>query len=108
MARYGFGECLLEQEINGLLRDLGHALIDAVADSSEVTENLRRIQQAGYCLYLSVDCKHDSHAQKNQKRVALKAPRLPATEPVFKINTEDLSFLRSIGIDPTRKSRRRR
>lgn len=29
--------------------------------------------------------------------------RRPAREPEFRINREDLAFLRSIGIDPTRR-----
>jgi hypothetical protein len=33
-------------------------------------------------------------------------PRAPAAPP-FRIDGEDLSFLRSIGIDPTRRRRRR-
>jgi hypothetical protein len=32
---------------------------------------------------------------------------LPPQEPVFQINGQDLSFLKSIGIDPTRRARRR-
>jgi hypothetical protein len=31
----------------------------------------------------------------------------PPPTPTFRINGEDLAFLRSIGIDPTRKSRGR-
>lgn len=34
--------------------------------------------------------------------------RKPEREPQFRINGTDLSFLRSIGIDPTRRQRRRR
>ncbi len=39
---------------------------------------------------------------------ATTAPRHSSGEPAFQIDGRDLSFLRSIGIDPTRRLRRRR
>ena len=95
----------MEGKLDELLRDLGHALIDAIADSSDVKDSLRRIEEAGYSLHLTVDCKQDSETAR--RRVQLTKPRR-GREPVFKINTRDLSFLKSIGIDPTRKRRPRR
>jgi len=105
--------CPLKQKVNELLRDLGEALVDAIADSLEVNENLLRVQQAGYSLYLTVECRHEEQDVDERRRIPLKSHRdrlsgrgrLP--EPVFKINTSDLRFLRSIGIDPTRKWRKR-
>jgi len=76
-----------------------------MADSPAVKESLQRIEAAGYAVHLAVDCEQDSETAR--RRVALTAPRRVA-EPSFKINTLDLSFLRSIGIDPTRKRRSRR
>ena len=100
--------------MNELLRDLGQALVDAIADSPEVDKTLLRVQQAGYSLYLTVECRQDEEDADERSRIPLRGrrDRLPGRdrlpEPVFKINTSDLTFLRSIGIDPTRKSPRRR
>ena len=94
--------------MNELLRDLGQALVDAFADSSEVDKTLLRVEQAGYSLYLTVECKQDEEDADERRRIPLRSRRDRLPEPVFKINTSDLTFLRSIGIDPTRKSRRRR
>ena len=49
----------------------------------------------------------------DEEPLSLAAPRFRSmrsgsTEPVFQIDGRDLSFLRSIGIDPTRRLRRRR
>lgn len=91
-----------------MLRELRRALSDAISESSEVNRTLRKIREEGYSLYLLVDCKRDAN---DQEPLALTAPpRLPsgAREPVFQIDVRDLSFLRSIGIDPTRRLRRRR
>ena len=103
------GRWILDESIKSLLNDLGEALLEAVSGSPDVSGHLERLQESGYTLYLTVDCKHDSARGGNgAERVSLKTSPPPRGEPVFKINTGDLSFLRSIGIDPTRKSRRRR
>jgi len=82
-----------------LLRDLERALLDAIAESPEVHRRLWKLQREGYTLQLSLDCAREDDS-------AAAAPRAP--EPGFRIDAEDLAFLRSIGIDPTRKRRTRR
>ncbi|HEX3528040.1 MAG TPA: hypothetical protein VH988_13330 [Thermoanaerobaculia bacterium] len=103
-----------------MLRDLRRALSEAISESSEVSLTLRRIREEGYTLYLLVDCKRDRldrldrsdrldrlDREIGDELLPVAAPRR-AGEPVFQINGQDLSFLRSIGIDPTRQLRRRR
>lgn len=95
----------LDEKLRDMLRDLSRALFEAISDSSEVNRSLHRIRQEGYTLHLLLDCKRDG-----QDRVRLDAPSssVSSSPPQFRINGQDLSFLRSIGIDPTRRSRRRR
>jgi hypothetical protein len=96
-----------------MLRELRRALSDAISDSSEVSRTLRRIREEGYSLYLLVDCKREAFDDDDPLPVASRMSRRERErererEPVFQINGPDLHFLRSIGIDPTRRSRRRR
>lgn len=95
----------LDEKVRHMLRDLGRALSDVIAESSEVSRTLRRIREEGYSLYLMVDCKREG---MQPEPLPLNAGRPSEAEPVFQINGLDLSFLRSIGIDPTRRPRRRR
>ena len=89
-----------------MLRDLRRALSDAISESTEVSRSLRKIREEGYSLYLLVDCKRDGSGEES---LALSSPRAAsAADPAFQINGRDLSFLKSIGIDPTRRLRRRR
>ena len=90
-----------------MLRDLRRALSDAISESTEVSRSLRKIREEGYSLYLLVDCKRDGSGEES---LALSSPRaaVRAADPAFQINGRDLSFLRAIGIDPTRRLRRRR
>jgi hypothetical protein len=93
-----------DHQLRDMLRDLGRALSDAIAESPEIGRTLRRIRREGYTLHLLLDCKREPG---DAEPVALAAPSGKA-EPNFQINARDLSFLRSIGIDPTRQLRRRR
>lgn len=91
-----------------MLRDLRRALSEAISDSTEVSRTLRKIREEGYTLYLLVDCKRERDASDDPLPLTPETPRFSGREPVFQINVNDLSFLRSIGIDPTRRLRRRR
>jgi hypothetical protein len=97
------------------LQGLGEALVEAISDSSEINESLRELQKAGYSLYLVVDCKRGATKRRRAEPSRSAAAQNGAEaangrpgDPVFRIDGNDLLFLRSIGIDPTRKSRARR
>ena len=53
-----------------------------------------------------VDRKEDQRSDEGLE-VTMR-PALTEGHPVFKIDGRDLTFLKSVGIDPTRKLRRRR
>jgi hypothetical protein len=97
----------LDDKLHQMLRELRRALSEAISDSAEVNRTLRKIREEGYALYLLVDCKRES---LDDEPLSLTAPRFRSGsgEPVFQIDGRDLNFLRSIGIDPTRRLRRRR
>lgn len=99
------GRLKLDDKLHHMLRDLRRALSEAIAESSEVSRTLRRIREEGYALYLLVDCKREL---LDVEPVLPPVPRPAAGDPVFQIDGRDLSFLKSIGIDPTRRLRRRR
>lgn len=88
-----------------------------------MNEALQRLQQEGYALVILLD-RSRSDGSSDSRDVRLQAvkpresralvrrpPMLPATRdgaPMFQINGGDLAFLKSIGIDPTRRARTRR
>ncbi len=71
-----------------------------------MSRTLRKIREEGYSLYLLVDCKREPN--EPEAPAAVTTPRSAGGEPQFQIDGRDLSFLKSIGIDPTRRLRRRR
>jgi len=89
-----------------MVEDLRGAVARALADSAEVDEALRQIREQGWSLYLVVDRQPGGEDLDAYDVVDGGEARRP--EASFRIDTTDLSFLRSIGIDPTRRTRRRR
>ena len=96
---------LLDEKMRQMLRDLGRALSEAISESPQVGRTLRRLRSEGYTLHLVLDCKRRSETGEAEEASRALAPT-PAGEPAFRINGDDLSFLRSCGIDPTRRPRR--
>lgn len=103
-----------------MLSELRQALYDAIADSNDVHRTWRQLHEEGYSLYILLDCRQDDDDEEDEtpeagstsQSLALPAEasavRRREPEPSFRIYGGDLDFLRSIGIDPTRRIRRRR
>lgn len=90
-----------------LLRTLERALYEAFADSAELHRAVWELQREGLQLRLTLACEPAGDAEAEQR------PRRAAAgeaghDVSFRIDSEDLRFLRSIGIDPTRARRRSR
>ena len=74
-------------------------------------EKLAEIREAGYSLHLLLDCKRRGDEHKEEVSAAARSSASSASsEGTFRINAQDLAFLKSVGIDPTRRlsGRRRR
>jgi hypothetical protein len=110
--RHDEEEDVLDDKIRQMLRDLGRALSDAISESSDVNQALRRIHEEGYSLFIFLDRRSSGQGDgEDEEELAGARRALPARpygEPVFRIHGGDLSFLRSIGIDPTRRVRSRK
>lgn len=96
----------MEDRLRQLVHDLRCAVSQALGESEDVGKALRTIRKEGWSLYLVVDRKRDE--QDLESYEVSTEPTPTGREVAFKIDGSDLSFLRSIGIDPTRKIRSRR
>lgn len=95
-----------ESDLRQKMQDLGKALAKAMASSPEVGDALRRIQDEGFSLSMGISHESDRNTI-TQVQIGTKTVP-PPPEPVFKLDGSDVSFLRSMRIDPTRSVRRRR
>ena len=113
----------LDDKVRAYLRELGAALNEAVSSSEKVHEILAKVKAEGYGVYLVLDAtvalekrgRRSSATLPSIRRGALQTVRAAGDgeggtveTAVFQINVKDLSFLRSVGIDPTRPIRARR
>ena len=95
----------MDDKIKQLLKELGNAINDSISGSNSVNEHIQKIRDEGYNLYVVLDAtiglgKNDDSGTPSEvtKHVALTAGDIQ-----FRINVNDLAFLRAVGIDPTRK-----
>ncbi len=95
----------MDAKLHQLLLVLRGALARALSDSSEAGRAVREIKSEGWSLYLVVDQQED---EGSGAALELTTKKASVEAPVFKIDGQDLTFLRSIGIDPTRSLRKRK
>ena len=96
------------------------ALNGAVSSSEAVHEILAKVRAEGYDAYLVLDATVALDRRGRRSQASLPSIRRGGLGPAkgerreegetatFQINVKDLSFLRSVGIDPTRPIRARR
>lgn len=95
----------LDDKIKELLKLLGDAINESISASSDVNARIQQIRDEGYNLYVVLDAtiglgREDDDEVRNElsSQVTVKPVDIQ-----FRINVQDLAFLRSVGIDPTRK-----
>lgn len=91
------------------MRSLERALYEAFSDSSELHRTIWELQREGLQVRLTIACEPGAPAARDAARRRLaEAPAAASRQVEFRIDGEDLRFLRSVGIDPTRPRRSRR
>ena len=110
----------LSDHLREMLKELGQAINESISGSGRVHDSIQRIRDEGYNLYMVLDAKvgvnrRETRLTRVRRGAARVLERDDAEETqtaeeraAFRINLKDLRFLRSVGIDPTRKVRKRR
>jgi hypothetical protein len=113
----------LSDHLREMLKELGQAINESISGSGRVHDSIQRIRDEGYNLYMVLDAKVGVNRREPRLTRARKGSvarkqasegdegndEKPFTErAAFRINLKDLHFLRSLGIDPTRKVRVRK
>ena len=108
----------LSDHLREMLKELGQAINESISGSGRVHDSIQRIRDEGYNLYMVLDAKvgvNKREGKSNRSRRTVvsavdpdESPAPPASRAAFRINLKDLRFLKSLGIDPTRKVRVRK
>ena len=95
----------MDDKIKQLLQELGTAINESISGSEDVNRHIQKIRDEGYDLYVVLDATIGLNKQEAEEtdEDAVVVPAQPPKEVQFRINVNDLSMLRSLGIDPTRK-----
>jgi hypothetical protein len=102
----------LNEHLRQMLKELGQAINESISGSGKVHESIQRIRDEGYNLYMVLDAKVGVNRRNGSRKRLGTAAAAPEAQPArsgeraeFRINVKDLRFLKSVGIDPTRKVR---
>ena len=107
----------LSDHLREMLKELGQAINESISGSGRVHDSIQRIRDEGYNLYMVLDAKVGVNRRESRSPRASRRALDEGSEPsvstsetraAFRINLKDLRFLKSLGIDPTRKVRARR
>jgi hypothetical protein len=106
----------INDHLREMLKELGQAINESISGSGHVHDSIQRIRDEGYNLYMVLDAKVgvNRRATRSGSRRRSGAPEAArgsaptGEQAAFRINIKDLRFLKSVGIDPTRKVRTRR
>jgi len=104
----------LNDHLREMLKELGQAINESISGSDRVHDSIQRIRDEGYNLYMVLDAKvgvNRRGGRGGRRRSGERAADVESIETAdraaFRINIKDLRFLKSVGIDPTRKVRAR-
>lgn len=101
-------EPVLDDKIRRMLKELGEAINESISGSADVNDHIQRIRDEGYNLFVVLDAtigldrEGDEESATDSDGNAI-APVKRKKDVQFRIDVNDLSFLKSLGIDPTRK-----
>ena len=108
----------MDDKIKQLLRELGTSINESISASEDVNAHIQKIRDEGYDLYVVLDATISLNRQGEEPEpVEQRLIEQGSVEPTqamvvksdkevqFRIDINDLSLLRSLGIDPTRKVR---
>ena len=90
----------LDDNFKQLIKELGQAINESLADSENISEVMGRIRAAGYDLFLvlEVTIGFNKHGQSTTVHQQELLAETQGQEPEFLLTTEDAKFLRSLKI----------
>jgi hypothetical protein len=97
----------MDAKLRAMLKELGDAISASVSESDRVHETIAKLRNHGYRLYLNLDARIGIEREDDSEGADGPSERSESVAD-FRIDFRDLRFLKSVGIDPTRKVRARR
>ena len=87
----------MDQQLKQLMKELGEAINESLSDSESIAEVVARIKEGGYDIFLVLEATIGVSKQGEKSDKTSLVTTL-STNPEFKINDQDLKFLKSLRI----------
>src|SRR5258708_38989394 len=89
---------LVDQQLKQLMKELGDAINESLSDSDQIAEVVSRIKDGGYDIFLVLEATIGVSKQGEKSTDKTSLVTTLSTNPEFKINDQDLKFLKSLRI----------
>jgi len=88
----------LDQQLKQLMKELGEAINESLADSDQIAEVVSKIKEGGYDIFLVLEATIGVSKQGEKPTDKTSMVTTLTTNPEFKISEQDLKFLKSLRI----------
>ncbi len=88
----------VDPQLKQLMKELGDAINESLSDSEQISEVVSRIKDGGYDIFLVLEATIGVSKQGEKSPDKTSLVTTLSTNPEFKINDQDLKFLKSLRI----------
>ena len=88
----------LDPQLKQLMKELGDAINESLSESEQISEVVARIKEGGYDIFLVLEATIGVSKQGEKPTDKTSLVTTLSTNPEFKINEQDLKFLKSLRI----------
>jgi len=93
-----FGGDRVDDRLKELMKELGEAINESLSDSEQIAEVVSRIKEGGYDIFLVLEATIGVSKQGDKNADKTSLVTTLSTNPEFKVNDQDLKFLKSLRI----------
>jgi hypothetical protein len=88
----------VDQQLKQLMKELGEAINESLADSDQIAEVVSKIKDGGYDIFLVLEATIgvSKPGEKSADKTSLVTTH--SSNPAFKVSEQDLKFLKSLRI----------
>src|ERR1700756_1241021 len=88
----------VDQQLKQLMKELGEAINESLADSDSIADVVSRIKEGGYDIFLVLEATIGVSKQGEKAGDKTSLVTTLTSNPTFKVNDQDLKFLKSLRI----------
>lgn len=88
----------MDQQLKQLMKELGEAINETLADSEQIAEVVSKIKDGGYDIFLVLEATIGVSKQGDKATDKTSLVTTLTSNPEFKISDQDLKFLKSLRI----------